>query len=289
MGFIAVLLSLLLDQGLRHFEFLRGPRWFQAYFEGLHSYATTRNPWRAAAGALLIVLVPTIVTLFIGHLLDHMWSGLGLAFGVLVLLFTLGPQDLHAAVQTYMDAVRAGDEARAAALARAFTGAEPPADVAARNLAMTRRVLAEASDRLFGILFWFALLGPAGAALYRSSDFLRRLPDDGNRSPQFTAAAARLYGILAWIPAHLASFAYALAGSFEEAVTEMRGYYNTCRLHFFEVSGEVLVCAGLGALRSTAEEDGGIGQLRSALALVRRALIIWLVVYALITLFGWAW
>jgi len=54
------------------------------------------------------------------------------------------------------------------------------------------------------------------------------------------------------------------------------------------VNNDVLVCAGLGALRASAEEPG-TGRLRSALLLVRRTIIIWLVVYALITLFGWAW
>lgn len=288
MSFIAVLLSVLLDQGLRHLEHLRGPRWFRAYFESLQFFTHSANYWRATAGVLVIVLVPAMVTLFIGHLLDHLWVGLGFVFALLTLLFTLGPSDLHAQTHAYMQALQQGDEVRAGALAQALLDAEPPTDGNARTAAVTRAVLAEANDRLFGVLFWFALLGPAGAVLYRSSDFLRRLRGHSEYSAEFTGAVIRLHGVLAWIPAHLAAMGYAFAGSFEDAVSDLKGYYNTCTVRFFQVNNDVLVCAGLGALRATAEETGS-GRLRAALALVRRTLIIWLVVYGLITLFGWSW
>ncbi|MGH8283343.1 MAG: hypothetical protein ACRESE_05800, partial [Gammaproteobacteria bacterium] len=65
-------------------------------------------------------------------------------------------------------------------------------------------------------------------------------------------------------------------------------FYGNSTLRFFQVDEEVLVCTGLGALRASAEESGTT-RLRSALLLVRRTLIIWMVVYALITLIGWAW
>ena len=54
------------------------------------------------------------------------------------------------------------------------------------------------------------------------------------------------------------------------------------------MNSDVLVCAGLGALRGV-DEEAGIGRLRSALTLVQRTLIIWMVIYGLITLFGLAW
>lgn len=288
MSFLALLLSLLLDQALRHLESLRGPRWFHAYFESLRFFAHSPGFWRAGIGVVVIVLVPTVVTLFVGHLLDHIWSAFGFAFSVLLLLLTLGPRDLHAQVGDYIEATQSGDARRSEQLARELLGAEPPADAAARSEAVTQAVLAEANDRLFGIFFWFALLGPAGAVLFRSTDFLRRLPAEEVCSSEFVDAVTRLYGILAWIPAHLAALGYALAGSFEDAVSDLKAFYANCSAHFFQVNNDVLVCAGLGALRASAEEPG-TGRLRSALLLVRRTVIIWLVVYALITLFGWAW
>ncbi len=288
MSFIAVILSLLLDRTLRHLQFLRGPRWFHAYIESLGFFAHSRGFWHATAGVLVIVLVPTVVVLFLGHLLDHIWGVFGFAYAVLILLVTLGPQDLHAQAEEYIKAAQSGNAGHANQLARELLGTEPPPEDAACSEAITRAVLCEANDRLFGILFWFAVLGPAGAVLYRSADFLHRLPAEAGHSHEFTAAVARLYGVLAWIPAHLVAIGYAFAGSFEEAVSDIKGYYANCTLRFFQVNNDVLTCTGLGALHSSAAEAGTV-RVRSALMLVWRTLVIWLVVYGLTALFGWTW
>lgn len=288
MSFLALLVSLLLDLALRHLEHLRGPRWFHAYFESLGFLTQAADFWRAGFGVLVIVLVPTVVTLFIGHLLDHIWGGLGFAFAVLILLLTLGPQDLHAQADAYIAAVRAGNTGRAEELARALLRAKPPAEPAACSEAMTHAVFSEANERLFGILFWFALLGPAGAVLYRSTDFLRRLPSAEPRSTEFIQAVGRLHGVLAWIPAHLAALGYGLAGSFEDAVSELKTFYANSTMRFYQLNEDLLACAGLGALRASGR-DAGTERLRAALVLVRRTLIIWMVVYALLTLVIWAW
>lgn len=288
MSFVAMLLALLLDQGLRHLEPWRGPRWFHAYVESLPGLTHFNDFWRAGSAMLLMVLLPTVITLFFGHALNSVWGVFGFLFAIAVLLVTLGPRDLQNEARAYMDAVQAGHDERARELARNLLHGEPPADSAARTEAVTREVLAAANDRLFGVLLWFALLGPAGAVLYRSTEFLRNELPDLDASPQFKAAALRLYGILAWLPAHLAALGYALAGSFEDAVSDLRSYYNTCGAQFFQMNSDVLVCAGLGALRGI-DEEAGIGRLRSALMLVQRTLIIWLVIYGLITLFGLAW
>lgn len=288
MSFVALLLALLLDQGLRHLEPIRGPRWFRSYLESLPGLTRPVEFWRATAAVLVTVLVPTVIVMFLGHLLAHVWGLFGFLFAIAVLLFTLGPRDLSSEAHAYMDAMQAGDETRAVELARDLLGSAPPSDSAARTEAATRTVLAVANDRLFGVLLWFALLGPAGAVLYRSTQFLHAASQEPGNSPQFRAAAARLYGILAWLPAHLAALGYALAGSFEDAVSDLRSYYNTCGAQFFQMNSDVMVCAGLGALRGV-DEEAGAGRMRSALALVQRTLIIWLVVYGLVTLFGLAW
>lgn len=288
MSFLASLLALILDQWLRHLEHLRGPRWLHAYAEAFEPLSRSTDSVRATAGALFIVLVPAVIALFLGDVLTHIWAGLGFVFAVAVFLFCLGPNDLHDEVDLYIDAVQAGDETRAAALAAALLQEPVPTNATERTEAMTRAVLMEANERQFAVLFWFAVLGPAGALLYRSADVLRREPAKGV-SEEFHTAATRMHGVLAWIPAHLTALGYALAGSFEDAVSDLRAYYSTCTVHFFQVNNDVLMCTGLGALRAAAGQEAGIARLKSALGLVRRTLFIWLVIYALITLFGWSW
>jgi len=288
MSFLAALLALILDQWLRHLEPVRGPRWLHAYAEAFEPFVRSADPVRATAGALFIVLIPAVIALFLGDVITHIWAGLGFVYAVVLFLFCLGPKDLHDETELYIDAVQAGDEPRAAALAAELLHEPSPKDPTERTEAVTRAVLREANERQFAVLFWFAALGPAGALLYRSADVLRRDPG-ANASGEFRPAAGRMHGVLAWLPAHLTAMGYALAGSFEDAVSDLRSYYSTCDLHFFQVSNDVLMCTGLGALRAATGQEAGVARLKSALGLVRRTLFIWLVIYALITLFGWSW
>ena len=288
MSFLAALFALLLDQVLRHLEPVRDPRWFRVYAEAFAGLLRSAEAGRAASGAVLAVLVPAVVALFLGDLLNHIWEGFGFIFAAAVFWFCLGPRDLHHQVQGYIDAVQANDEARAASVAAEVLEVAPPASPTERTQAVTQKVFKEANARQFGVLFWFGVLGPAGAVLYRCADLLKRRPTPGE-SVEAGATAARLLGVLDWIPAHLTALGYALAGSFEDAVSDLKAYYHDCRLHFFQVSDDVLVFSGLGAVRATAVEETGITRLKSALGLVRRTLIIWVAVYALLTLFGFSW
>ena len=288
MSFLAALFALLLDQVLRHLEPVRDPRWFRVYAETFAGLLRSAEAARAASGAVLVVLVPAVLTLFLGDLLNHIWEGFGFIFAAVLFWFCLGPRDLHHQVEGYIDAIQAGDETRAASVAAEVLEVAPPVSPTERTQAVTQKVFKEANARQFGVLFWFGVLGPAGAVLYRCADLLKRSPAPGE-SVEAGATAARLLGVLDWIPAHLTALGYALAGSFEDAVSDLKAYYNDCHLHFFQVSDDVLVFSGLGAVRATAVEETGITRLKSALGLVRRTLIIWVAVYALITLFGFSW
>jgi AmpE protein len=288
MSFLAALFALLIDQAFRQLESFRDARWFGAYAEAFAGLTRSPDPARATLGAVLIVLVPSVAALFVGDILNHVWEGFSFVFAAAVFWFCLGPRDLHAQAEGYIDAVQAGDEARAATLAGEILDAAPPTAPVERTQAVTQRVFKEANARQFGVLFWFGMLGPGGAVLYRSADLMKRraLPDV---APECRAAASRLLGVLDWIPAHLTAIGYALAGSFDDAVSDLRAYYRDCRLHFFQVSDDVLVFAGLGAVRGTVGEAAGVTRLKSALSLVRRTLIIWLVMYGLFSIFQWSW
>src|SRR5690348_8082050 len=209
MSFLAALLALLLDQALRHLEWVRSPRWFQAYAEALQSFTCTRDRIRASTGVLLMIMVPAVAVLFLDGLLTHgrpgpapFWDALGFLFYIAVFWFCLGPRDIHTQAETYMEASQTGNEAKAAEAAREILEIAPPASSAERTQAVTRAVFKEANARIFGVLFWFGLLGPAGAVLYRCADLTARKPFPGE-SEEFRESAVRTLGVLAWIPAHL--------------------------------------------------------------------------------------
>jgi len=148
-------------------------------------------------------------------------------------------------------------------------------------------VLVDANDRLFAVLFWFILLGPLGAVMYRSAAVLQQQrSDDGG---QFADNVAWLHAVLVWLPARLLALTYALSGHFDAAIEGWREVHDE-HPQGSEGSEQVLAVTGMGALglRDEDFEEAGKPAVRAAMRLVWRTLTIWLVIIALLTLAGWA-
>lgn len=86
----------------------------------------------------------------------------------------------------------------------------------------------------------------------------------------------------------MCALAYALAGSFVEALHAWRSQRGSWQ----ETSRKVLIASGLGAMgyvqgEEEASQEHDIAMVHEALALVRRAVLVFLSVLALFTLAGW--
>jgi len=290
MKFVLVVLALVADRFAARLDDWRQPRWFDAYWKLLHERLNGVALWDGTLGALVGVGLPALAAWLLVALLTAAWPLLGALAAIAVLLAALGPRNLHREVESYLAAVREGRHAEAELAARRITRRDTlPAAGQERHEAVIDGLLIEAHERLFGVVFWFVLLGPLGAALYRSAvlfeDLSRReYPDDS----AIARAAVRLHGILAWLPVRLLALSYGLAGSFEDALADWRGYTEGCTVPFYATNSEVLRCAGHGALRLDPEdeENGGLAGVTAAIGLTDRALIVWLVVLALFSLAG---
>lgn len=297
MNFIALVIALLIERLLGEHERLRAPVWYRRYVVWLRGAAGNTAAWSGPLGVLLLVGIPTALVGIVYVLLGGaLLSVLALVFSVLVLLYCLGPRELDAEVSRYLDAVDAGDEARAAEFARDIVGGSAPAGGAARNRAVAEAVLLQFNLRTFAVLFWFVVLGPLGAVMYRTTALARADAEDGTEPDQaFALSARRLHGILDWIPARLIALGFALAGSFEDAVTDWKSYYDRKSDLLWEVNADVIAATGRGALRmgdmdeaDHGDGSAGVGAVRSALALVLRTLVFWVVLYGLLTIAGLA-
>lgn len=288
MNFIIILVALLLDQIMRWFEHLRLHRWYEAPLARWAQSAQSAGKPAQMLAALAPSVVPAIVAAALGLGLAHLNPVLGFIYGVLVLVLCLGPRNLTLEASAYLRARAGGDTQRARAIAGLLLEREPPADLADAGQAVAEAVLARAGDYLFSVIFWFALLGPFGAVLYRTADTLALraavdVPD--SVYAQWTLGFKRA---LAWIPLHMLAITYAVAGNFDEALNDIRRAWSETSTHFWERGSVVLAYAGRRAVQAVADgASDEVELIHAAVDLIWRGFIIWLTVIGVFTLLGW--
>ena len=248
--------------------------------------------WGGRYGIALALAPVLLVVALLQWLLDGPLYGLpGLLFDIAVLVYAWGPRDLDVDVEAIIDAHDA--PTRRAAIARlGLTGEAAALD----GPALVEAVFANALRRWFGVLFWFLLLGPVGALLYR----LSALAVDGESAtglPEQTRVGARaLVTALDWPVAQLMTLAMALVGNFDTVFSAWREAGGTqFRLHTGFL-GSAARASVRGELAEEAEEYAEEGmvqamrelpELRDAMSLVWRILLLWLAVLAVFVIGGW--
>lgn len=257
-----------------------------------------------AHGALawaVAVLLPTAAVFGMSVLLHAVSPALEWLWSVAVLYVTMGVRRFSRDFTGILHALQESrlDEARAL-LAR---WQERPADsYGADEVARVsiERGLADAHRHVFGTVALFAVLGPAGAVLYRLSALLAAKwpPRSGPEAGEFGAFASTIFLWLDWLPARLTGASFAIVGNFEDAVYCWRTQART-----WEVQPEgVVLASGAGALGvrlgdPLTEADGmrfrpelGAGEpadpdfMQGTIGLVWRALLMWLAVLFIITI-----
>ncbi len=294
MNLFALLLGLATERLLTNLFHLREFRWLDPSLDAVFSRFGQSGYWISLVGVALLAALLVLPVAAVAWLLrDALLHIPYFAFAVVVLLFSLGPRDLKQEVDDFCVAVEAGDEQEVRRLGKSLTEFDLPDDSSDQLRDVERAVYVQANNRVFGVVFWFLVLGPAGAWLFRILDLMRRrvayrysggVEDTG----ALPSAVRSLHGLFAWIPARLLAMGYALAGSFEEAIADWKGYYQNCAERFFDINDDVVAVAGAGATgRATKTcELAPAARVRAAMDLVVRTLwLIWCPAIALLTLY----
>lgn len=287
---IAVVVSLLLGHVFPALPSLRRYDWFIGWLHWL-GRQTGGEDWPNKVGLLIAVGLPLLAVGAAQFLLDDHWYGLpAFFFALLALLYTWGPRDLNLDVEAVIEA-RDPEARRTAATALFPEGGEPVVEGPTLVAAVFRCAL----WRWFGVLFWFLVAGAAGALAYRlialcaQGEARRSLPE-GQRGLARTTLA-----VLNWPVAQLMTFALALAADFDRVLSAWRDWHAQgvrLDLGFLDAAARASVASEL------AEEDAyavdgpaqapDLLELRDAMSLVWRILLLWLGVLALFVLAGWA-
>ena len=244
--------------------------------------------------ALLICVLP-IVAIIYQLQFKFFDSGISsLLFGATVLYITIGWQSLFEHTSAIMKPLQEGNLAEAkqnlAMIVSRDTEQLNEQEVVSATI---ETLLENGNDAIFGALFWFVILGPVGAILYRLVNTLDAMWGYKNdRFLSFGWAAARLDDVLNWIPARLCAYSYALAGNYQLAMQ----CWKTQAPQWKSPNAGPVMSAGAGALSISIGGDAvyhgekeskptlGAGDLPSpkhikeAQLLINKALFIWLAV-----------
>ncbi|HEY0505911.1 MAG TPA: hypothetical protein VGD42_20700 [Lysobacter sp.] len=282
--------------------------WYGDWLRWLDSRFPEDSVWRGRWGlAIALLPIALLVTLFQLALLDALFGLASLLFGVAVLFYAWGPRDLDLDVDAVADAP--DPVARRAAAARLWPEGGMPAQLDGGSL--VEAVFRNAQHRWFGVLLWFLLLGPVGALLYR----LVAISAEGDAASALPAQAREgartLMAWLDWPVAQLMTLSLALVGNFDTVLGAWRdagGASFDARKPFLGAVARASVkCelaeeaadyadvatgleagdAGLVPPPPVPQFSGEVPELRDAMSLVWRSLLVWLAVLALFVIAGW--
>jgi adenosylcobinamide-phosphate synthase len=308
MGFVALILALLIEQGrplpARNLPHLASAAAADAVMNWTNAGERRHGVlgWVLVAGGLVALLVGA------QWLLSMLHPVAVFCLHVAVLYFTVGFRQFSHSFTEIQLALAAGDLAGArATLQRWLRHDEPGQSVGEAPVTEVCRLtianaLVASHRHVFGPLLWYVLLpGVAGPALYRIAEMLARRW--GASAEPYGEFAVRAYRVLDWMPLRLSATGFAIVGNFEDAVFAWRaalaaGTGSDQRALLLASGGGALglrvADPALQARWAQAEAgyewqgaDPGPESLRGAVGLVWRAVVLWVGLFAMLTVASW--
>lgn len=329
MSFFAVLFALLIEQlkplprgNPVHDALTQWMRWTGRNFDAGRDH----HAWIVW---LITVVVPALASWGVFAAIIHFApfgpinAMLGLAWNVAVLYVTLGFRQFSHHFTQIREALDHGDESEARRILtewRHLDASELPRTELLRHV--IEHSLLAAHRHVFGVFFWFVVLGslgagPAGAVMYRMAEFGSRYWAYKNRTvgepinERLMRLSQGVFGVIDHLPARLTAFGFAVVGNFEEAISCWRRDAGLWR----HPNEGVILAAAAGAVgvqlggdaapgvtpdRSKTFDRGSpesfeaegstpgappvLGHLRSVVGLVWRSVVLWMLLLALLSL-----
>lgn len=302
MKLLAILAALLLEQ----VRPLRRDNRAHAAYEQLAHYVQQKfdaGAYRHGVMAWFIAVVPLALLVLVVHwLLWHFNAPAAWLFALGVLYLTMGFRQFSHFFNETGRLLKIGDVAGAREQLRRWRNEDSSALSAEAVARMAIELGLVASHRgVFGPVVWFLLLGPAGTLVYRLAALLQaqwRAAPAAGVSDEFAQFAARAFEIIDWLPVRVTAASFAVAGNFQDAVD----CWRTQATAWADRAQGVLLASGAGALGIKlggelpeydrvryrpllgTGDEADVDYLASAVGLVWRTLVMWVVLIAVVTI-----
>lgn len=275
MRFIITLVSLVIERFF-HWGQLRNWRWLPKYQRWL---SLTRLSNMSSWVLLTICILPLVLIVWMVNcaLSGWVYGVFKILFGILVLMYCLGPKNLWVQIYGCMAELNKEDQKLAIEKISHAFDIKSAENSQAFHRSFTRAIFLAAYQRVFGVVFWFVVLGPVGAVFYR---LLSLISVDSPLG--LNQAATKTLSVLDWLPVRIFTFIFALAGHF----TKVFFYWKRNVKTGVKFNDDLIAETGMAAIDVTKgnqiPEDGEAE--KETVHLLDRVFIIGLVILAMIVL-----
>ncbi|HUL40715.1 MAG TPA: CobD/CbiB family protein [Burkholderiales bacterium] len=303
----AVIAALIIEQFYPLGPDNRFYEWYARYADFLQRRLNAGASYQGIIAWLAAIFPALFVAGAVYYVLTKLHPFLGWLWNVMLLYATMGFRQFSHIFTRIHKALREGDLQQARVLlsqwrreeATQFSTNEIVRVVIEDGLVCSHRYV-------FGVIFWFAVLpGPLGAVLYRFASVLSE-KWDSRRDVQlagFGNFAVRIFNWIDWVPVRLTAISFAIVGDFEDALH----CWRVQAMSWIDAEQGVILASGAGALGVRLGEplhqydsslsyrpelglgdEADVQHLESAIGLVWRAVVLWLLVLLLFGLAVWA-
>ena len=315
MTFFSILCALLIEQ----LKPLRADNPIYAAIKAfafkIEAWCNAGEPHNGRLGWWIVILSLTIPTALIYYFcLQINWFA-ALLWNITIVYLTLGFRHYSHYFSAIQLALHSGDEETARSLLAEWTKSDTTGmDVSEIARIAVEKSLITSHRSVFGVFFWFLMpVGPACAVMYRVAEHLSRAWTEAPhlKNEVFGNYATKIFYLIDWIPVRLTAIAFAVVGNFEDAIYAWR---NFAARWDNESTGIILAAGGgaLGVRLGTPEENATelpsdaaivnavddepevmpgeaatVRSLQSAVGLIWRALLLWMLLLVLLSTAVW--
>ena len=277
---VSIIIALILERLGARSNYWQISYYANSYLNRSNKLLGDKGLFSSAPGFLIWLLLPVIAMALIYCLSDFVLWQLGINIAVLLVCFGCAKQ--RALYKSYLNALTRDDGTAASLYALQIGQKRTEGEENGETFGQT---LAWVNFRFYcAVIFWFVVLGAPGAVLYALVRTLADLVREDHKvifAKRFKLIHKLLFW-LDWLPARITSFGYLVIGNFNKGTSCWLRYV----LNFKSPNREVVTCTALAAEQVEKRYYGCTYEATCMIKLVKRNVLFYLVLIALLTLFG---